>query len=319
MMKKCNEVKPHLFGTDGIRGVYGEGLTREMAYRIGRYIGFNVAGKRNHIVIGRDTRFSGSLLLDALVEGIVKSGSNVYDFIWREFCKWYIELSKPILYGEDEAAKAEVRATFAWARDNILKFMHPFMPFITTELWDKTADRKGQELILAPWPKLGAYDEDAMREIDQAIDMIEVITSLRGEVNVPAAAQLKAFVVMDNKATVEHNYESICRQARLASIEILDKPLEENAQKGMIMTYERGLMIYLNVEGIIDAAAEKARLEKTIAELEKNLKGYAAKLSNANFVEKAPAAVVAEERRRQAEALEQKEKAEVGLKRLQHL
>ena len=79
MMKKCNEVKPHLFGTDGIRGVYGEGLTREMAYRIGRYIGFNVAGKRNHIVIGRDTRFSGSLLLDALVEGIVKSGSNVYD------------------------------------------------------------------------------------------------------------------------------------------------------------------------------------------------------------------------------------------------
>ncbi len=247
------------------------------------------------------------------------AAANVYDFIWREFCKWYIELSKPILYGEDEAAKAEVRATFAWVRDNILKFMHPFMPFITTELWDKTADRKGQELILAPWPKLGAYDEDAMREIDQAIDMIEVITSLRGEVNVPAAAQLKAFVVMDNKATVEHNYESICRQARLASIEILDKPLEENAQKGMIMTYERGLMIYLNVEGIIDAAAEKARLEKTIAELEKNLKGYAAKLSNANFVEKAPAAVVAEERRRQAEALEQKEKAEVGLKRLQHL
>lgn len=78
-MKKCSEIKPHLFGTDGIRGKYGEGLTREMAYRLGRYIGFNQSGKRNYIVIGRDTRFSGSLLLSALVEGITKSGSNVYD------------------------------------------------------------------------------------------------------------------------------------------------------------------------------------------------------------------------------------------------
>ncbi len=78
-MKKCNQITPHLFGTDGIRGKYGEGLTREMAYRLGRYIGFNTTGKRNYIVIGRDTRYSGSLLLSALVEGITKSGSNVYD------------------------------------------------------------------------------------------------------------------------------------------------------------------------------------------------------------------------------------------------
>lgn len=247
------------------------------------------------------------------------AAANVYDFIWREFCKWYIELSKPILYGEDEAAKTEVRATFAWARDNILKFMHPFMPFITTELWNKTADRKGEELMTSAWPKLGDANEEDMCEIDRAIDLIEIITSLRGEVNIPAAAQLKAAVVLEGKDTIAHNYDSICRQARLESVTVLEKNLEESEQKGMIMTYERGMTVYLNVEGIIDVAAEKARLEKTLAELDKNLKGYAAKLSNANFVDRAPAAVVAEERRRQAEALEQKEKAEIGLKRLERL
>lgn len=98
------------------------------------------------------------------------------------FCDWYIEMIKPILYGEDETAKAETRASFAWVLDRILVILHPFMPFITTELWNNTAERD-VKLIKAPWPKSEQIDETVMHDVDWAIDLISAIRSLRAEMN----------------------------------------------------------------------------------------------------------------------------------------
>lgn len=116
------------------------------------------------------------------------AANAVYQFVWGSFCDWYIEMIKPILYGENEAEKAETRAAFAWVRDRILVILHPFMPFITTELWNNTAQRD-VKLIHAPWPQAEKIDTAAMEDIDWAIELIGAVRSLRAEMNLPARSQ----------------------------------------------------------------------------------------------------------------------------------
>ena len=244
------------------------------------------------------------------------AANAVYQFVWGSFCDWYIEMIKPILYCENEAEKAETRAAFAWVRDRILVILHPFMPFITTELWNNTAQRD-VKLIHAPWPQAEKIDTAAMEDIDWAIELIGAVRSLRAEMNLPAGAKLTVFLKDANDASCAHlkSFNNIiCSLARLEKLECFAP--EAEVSKDMVQAVFREAVILLPLKGVVDFAAEKERLQKEIAALDKNLEGYARKLGNPSFVERAPAAVVEEEKRRQSEALENKAKLQEALQRI---
>ena len=242
------------------------------------------------------------------------AANAVYQFVWGSFCDWYIEMIKPILYGEDELEKAETRATFAWVLDRILIILHPFMPFITTELWNNTAQRE-VKLIHAAWPMEERIDLNAINDIDWVIELISTIRSLRAEMNIPANAKPIVYLKGANAASIKHieQYQKIvCSLARLEDL----SSYEGEISPDMVQSVFRESVLLMPLKGVVDFAAEKERLSKELANLNKYLEGYAKKLSNPNFVERAPAAVVEEERRRQSEAEANKAKVEAALERI---
>lgn len=243
------------------------------------------------------------------------AANAVYQFIWGTFCDWYIELIKPIFYGENADEIKEIRAVTAWTLDRILVILHPFMPFITEELWDNLTERSCK-LIHAKWSADETVNADDKNEIDRAIDIISAIRSLRASMNLPAGAKLHAYV-KDASAvtltTIERQKTLICKLARLEELDALGN---RDVTKDMVQTVSREAAILIPLKGVIDFEAERARLQKELETLNKNLEGYSRKLSNESFVAKAPAAVVAEEKRRQAEAQENKAKVEEALARI---
>lgn len=243
------------------------------------------------------------------------AANAVYQFVWGTFCDWYIELIKPIFYGENAAEIKEIRAVTAWTLDRILVMLHPFMPFITEELWDNLTARSGK-LIHAAWPADENVNAADKNEIDRAIDIISAIRSLRSSMNLPAGAKLHAYVkdaVAETLTAVERQKALICKLARLEELEALEN---REVTKDMVQTVSREAAILIPLKGVVDFEAERARLQKELETLNKNLEGYSRKLSNESFVAKAPAAVVAEEKRRQAEAQENKAKVEEALARI---
>ena len=243
------------------------------------------------------------------------AANAVYQFVWGTFCDWYIELIKPIFYGENAAEIKEIRAVTAWTLDRILIMLHPFMPFITEELWDNLT-ASSCKLIHAAWPADENVNAADKNEIDRAIDIISAIRSLRSSMNLPAGAKLHAYVkdaVAETLTAVERQKALICKLARLEELEALEN---REVTKDMVQTVSREAAILIPLKGVVDFEAERARLQKELETLNKNLEGYSRKLSNESFVAKAPAAVVAEEKRRQAEALENKAKVEDALARI---
>lgn len=243
------------------------------------------------------------------------AANAVYQFIWGTFCDWYIELIKPIFYGENADEIKEIRAVAAWTLDRILVMLHPFMPFITEELWDNLTVRSGK-LIHAAWPTDETVNAADKNEIDRAIDIISAIRSLRSAMNLPAGAKLHAFVkdaAAETLSVVERQKALICKLARLEELDALGN---REITKDMVQTVSRETAILIPLKGVVDFEAERARLQKELETLNKNLEGYSRKLNNESFVAKAPAAVVAEEKRRQAEAQENKAKVEEALARI---
>lgn len=243
------------------------------------------------------------------------AANAVYQFIWGTFCDWYIELIKPIFYGENADEIKEIRAVTAWTLDRILVMLHPFMPFITEELWDNLTIRSGK-LIHAAWPTDETVNGADKNEIDRAIDIISAIRSLRSAMNLPAGAKLHAFVkdaAAETLSVVERQKALICKLARLEELDALGN---REVTKDMVQTVSREAAILIPLKGVVDFEAERVRLQKELETLNKNLEGYSRKLNNESFVAKAPAAVVAEEKRRQAEAQENKAKVEEALARI---
>lgn len=242
------------------------------------------------------------------------AANTVYQFVWGSFCDWYIEMIKPILYGSNEEEKAETRAAFAWVLNRILVILHPFMPFITSELWNNTGTRS-ERLINASWPKNESFDTAAIGDIDWVIELIGSIRSLRAEMNLPAGAKLTVLLKGANADSLAHLLRFkpiICSLARLEDI----CGYEDEITPDMVQSVFREASLLIPLKGVVDFAAERERLQKELAGLEQNLAGYERKLSNPNFVERAPAAVVEEEKRRRAEALENKAKVEEALARI---
>ena len=192
------------------------------------------------------------------------AANAVYRFVWNVYCDWYLELSKPVLLGPDSAAKTETQAMVAFVRDQILALLHPFMPFITEELWTVTAEggvaRDGL-LTLAPWPLLiGLEDESAESEIGWVVDVITAIRSVRTEMNIAPAMQIPlvlAGVAVETYARAQRWSDVVKRMAKIADISIADAP-----PPGAVQLLVRGDTVALPLKGVIDLAAEKARTRK---------------------------------------------------------
>ncbi|MBQ7633525.1 MAG: valine--tRNA ligase [Alphaproteobacteria bacterium] len=242
------------------------------------------------------------------------AANAVYQFVWGTFCDWYIELTKPIFYGEEADEIKETRAVAAWTLDRILVILHPFMPFVTTELWNNLTTRD-IELIKAEWPQNETIKDADKYEIDWSVDFISAVRSLRSAMNLPAGSKLTAYIKAADKdlATLAAQNTLICNLARLEKVAALG---DMEISKDMVQTVCRDATILIPLKGVVDFAAERERLNKELDTLNKNLDGYARKLGNQEFVAKAPAKVVAEEKRRQAEAMENKAKVEEALARI---
>ena len=243
-----------------------------------------------------------------------EAAAALYQFVWNVFCDWYLELIKPILNGADEAAKGETRATAAWVMDQILILLHPFMPFVTEELWQQTGSRK-QWLIEAPWPAYkGLGDAAADAEMEWVIRFISEVRSVRAEMNVPAGAKIACVMVSANSATrrrADAWENEIMRLARLSSISFEDAVPKASAQ---IVLEEA--TVALPLEGVIDFAAEKTRLAKELEKIAKDMAVIDGRLSNPGFVAKAPPEVLEESRERKAELEARKAKVDEALARL---
>ncbi|MBV8800782.1 MAG: valine--tRNA ligase, partial [Alphaproteobacteria bacterium] len=231
-----------------------------------------------------------------------EAAGAIYHFVWDVFCDWYLEFIKPLLNGTDEGAKAEARMTAAWARDQILALLHPFMPFITEELWARTTAKRDTLLIEGKWPQLSHLprDESAAAEMRWVIDLISGIRSVRAEMNVPAAAKV-ALVLKggnaDSAARLERHRDQIMTLARLASVDMAEVIPPGSAQ---FVLNEATVAIPLG--DVIDFAKERARLEKDLAKAQTEIGKIDAKLGNADFLARAPEDVVDEQRERRAEA-----------------
>lgn len=230
-----------------------------------------------------------------------EAANAIYSFVWGIFCDWHLELIKPLLNSEHEDAKAETRATAAWVLDQVLKLLHPFMPFITEELWDKTAEfgiERKNMLILEEWPQYdaGLIKLDVEADINWVIDIISGIRSLRAETNVPAGAKIKAVLVgatNEKRQLLEKFQDEIDRLARLEYSTSADE-----APKGSVSFVLGDAIVALPLEGIMDLDAEKARLAKEIARCDVEIEKINSKLSNENFVSRAPENVIQEQKSR---------------------
>jgi valyl-tRNA synthetase len=247
-----------------------------------------------------------------------EAAGAIYELTWGVFCDWYLELTKPVLDGDDEAAKAETRATTAWALDQILKLLHPFMPFITEELWERRtgAPSTGEELLcLAAWPAFeGLADKDADAEIGWLIALIGEVRSVRSEMNVPGGAKTPLVLVGAGKAArarAERYEETVKRLARIEAISLAKTP-----PKGAAQIVLADVTAALPLAGVIDMDAERARLEREIARNEAEIAKVDARLANADFVAKAPPEVIEENRERKAAFEAAVKKLKAALKRV---
>jgi valyl-tRNA synthetase len=245
------------------------------------------------------------------------AASEIYRFVWNVYCDWYLELAKPLLAGGEGPAKTETRATVAWARDEILKLLHPFMPFITEELWEVTAKRDTL-LALSPWSPGEAFsDAAAEAEIGWVVDLVTAIRSVRAEMNIAPATLTPlalAGASADTKAREPRWGEVIKRLARLSDIGFVDR-----APEGAVQLLVRGEVAALPLKGIIDLAAEKVRLDREIAKADADIKRLDAKLDNEKFVANAPEDIVEEEKEKREAALARKAKIREALERLQNV
>ncbi|MBT5678383.1 MAG: valine--tRNA ligase [Marinovum sp.] len=223
------------------------------------------------------------------------AANALYVFVWGKVCDWYVEFSKPLLSGEDAATKAETQATMAWVIDQCLLMLHPIMPFITEELWGSSGARD-KMLVHGDWPTYGAelIDAEADREMNWVIGLIDDIRSARQQMHVPAGLKIPMLVSgWDDagKGAWARNEALIKKLARVESLTEVDA-----FPKGCISIAVAGGSFALPLADIIDVGAEKARLEKTLQKLTKELGGLRGRLKNPKFVDSAPAEVVAETR-----------------------
>lgn len=244
-----------------------------------------------------------------------EAATTLYEFVWGVVCDWYVELTKPIVQGADGPEKDETRAVTAFVLRETVKLMHPVMPFITEELWDKLGHRAEHgPLIGQSWPAPAAVDAAADAEMGWLVKLISDIRSARAELNVPAGAKLKLLVIGGNDTTaarIETHRAAIERLARIEGVEAA-----ASAPKASLQIVVGEATYALPVGEVIDLKAESARLQKEIKKLADEVGKIDAKLANAAFVARAPEEVVEEQRERRAQAEQTGARLSAALERL---
>jgi valyl-tRNA synthetase len=278
--------------------------------------GFDPASVRlplNRWVLGEATSAVAAVTA-AIDDYRFNDGANAaYRFVWNTFCDWHLELAKPVLQGADGPDKDETRATIAHVFELILKMLHPFMPFLTEELWE--ARGGAGVLALGSWPAgIDLSDAVSEGELGWVVDLISEVRSVRSEMGVPAGAQVPIVLVSpsaETRARIEAWGETIRRLARISDISVADVAPGQSLQ--LIV---RGEVAALPLAGIIDIEAEAARLSKERAKLDGEIGKIDAKLGNSDFLARAPEEVVDEQRERRADAEARRAKIGEALSRL---
>jgi valyl-tRNA synthetase len=273
----------------------------------------------NRWIVGETERAARAVTESIEAYKFNEAAAAIYEFVWGIFCDWYLELIKPTLTGDDDAAKKEARATVAWTLDQMLKLLHPFMPFITEELWAHMVEhgvRRENLLALSQWPRLsGLTDAAVEEEIGWVVRLVNEIRSVRTEMNVPAAAKIQLALPGASAAVKERarkHQETISRLARLEGI-----TFPKTAPKGAAMIVIGDTSAALPLAGVIDTGAEMKRLGREIEKAQGDLDKMDAKLMNPQFMAKAKEEAVEEARERKAELEEALKRLRAAVKRLE--
>ena len=243
------------------------------------------------------------------------AAGKIYDFIWDDYCDWYIELTKPRLNGDDEAAKESAQRVLLYVLVEILKLLHPFMPFITEEIW-QALPHEGDALMMQSYPE---YSEALNFPEDEAnfgmvMDAIKAVRARRSEMNVPPSRKSHLIIVTDKAKAFTDGEKFICKLAYASGVEVRAE-LPESTD-GMVSVITDNARMFMPMAELVDLEKERARMEKELANAKKQLDGQNAKLANENFVSRAPEKVVNAEREKKAKLEALIENLEESLKNL---
>jgi valyl-tRNA synthetase len=245
----------------------------------------------------------------------------LYKFIWNVLCDWYLELIKPLLMGMDDTAKQETRDVCGYVLDETLKLLHPFMPFVTEELWERRAAGRVDEqgfLMLQSWPEYDiARDAEADDEIQWVIDLITEVRSLRNDLGVPAGSKIPLSLVNAGPVIEDRAYRHEDILKRIARLE--DIVVSESVPDGAVSTVVGETVVALGIADQIDVAEARKRLDKEIGQLDKDIMSTEKKLGNEAFVSKAPPEIVEENRERIVDWTGRREKLKAARKSLEDL
>jgi valyl-tRNA synthetase len=245
-----------------------------------------------------------------------EAANRLYQFVWGTFCDWYIEFTKPILQGDEAAARAETQAATAWVLGRIVHLLHPIMPFVTEEIWQNLAGANAGLLMTAPWPEFPRETRDlaASAEMEWVVQAISLIRALRAEMNVPPAARLPLLIKDADPAAlarIERCREHFVRLARVDRFEPI-----ETVPSGAVQAVVDGAILILRLGDVVDLAREKARLGREIGRLDAELARIGAKLANADFLAKAKPEIIDEQREREADASRDRDRLRAAYERL---
>ncbi len=249
---------------------------------------------------------------DIEVYSINEACSEVYHFVWDCFCDWYLELIKPVFFGENEEEKAEVRATAAFVLDGILKILHPFMPFVTEEIWGNIAERASM-LMAQSWPEIPFIaDKEKVDNVDTVIGLVSLIRSTKVNVNIPAST--KVVIKIKDANSEQKNLVCAFDKEIKTLARVSDISFDDNIAKGDATAVYAGMTIMLPIADFIDVEKEKARLTKEADNLANFIKSSNAQLNNESFTSKAPAEVVEGKVKARDEAMVKLDKINEALK-----
>lgn len=244
-------------------------------------------------------------------------GRALYNFIWDDFCDWYIEMAKLPLYGEDEAAKKTTRSILAYVLDQTMRLLHPFMPFITEEIW-QNLPHQGESITVSAWPVVVSEytDVEAAAEMKLLTEMIRAVRNIRAEVNTPMSKKIKMLVKAKDVATLKVVEKNRAYIERFCNPEELQMGVEIESPDKAMTAVITGMEIILPLAGLINIDEEIARLEKELDKLNKEVDRVQKKLSNAGFIKKAPENVIAEERAKEQDYLEKRDAVQARINEL---
>jgi len=227
------------------------------------------------------------------------AAGKIYDFIWDSYCDWYIELTKPRLNSDDEATKESAQRVLLYVLTEILKLLHPFMPFITEEIW-QALPHEGEALMVADYPEYREelnFPEDEVN-FEMVMEAIKAVRARRAEMNVPPSRKSHLIIVTDKAKGFTEGEKFICKLAYASEISVVSEVPEST--EGMVSVITDNARMFMPMAELVDLEKEKARIEKELSNAEKQLAGQIAKLSNENFVSRAPEHVVNIEREKKA-------------------